>query len=138
MEEQILKIFEKYTDYSSEAERHLIWDGCFKSIAKDIQVLINQYINGAESKIPLNTPKNERNPSGIRESKTTIDKDWIFEIMNKTNAFAKQLIEDHFNRHKIEIYSRPECPFKYCDDPEECKEMNKCHHTVESGTDDTK
>jgi hypothetical protein len=29
-----------------------------------------------------------------------IDKKWIFEILDKTNAFAKQLIEDHFNRHK--------------------------------------
>lgn len=39
----------------------------------------------------------------IKDSEITdekpIDKDWIFEIMDKTNAFAKQLIKDHFNRH---------------------------------------
>ena len=28
-----------------------------------------------------------------------IDKEWIFEILNKTNEFAKQLIVDHFKRH---------------------------------------
>lgn len=32
-------------------------------------------------------------------------------------------------RHKIEVYSRPECPFNYCDNPEECKKLNKCRHT---------
>jgi len=30
---------------------------------------------------------------------TSVDKEWIYEIMDKTNAFAKQLIENHFNRH---------------------------------------
>ena len=28
-----------------------------------------------------------------------IDKNWILEIIDKTTAFAKQLIIDHFNRH---------------------------------------
>ncbi len=36
MNEQTLKILNKYTDYSDEAERHLIWDGCFESIARDV------------------------------------------------------------------------------------------------------
>ena len=63
------------------------------------------------------------------EKEKGIDKNWIMEILDKTNAFAKQLIEDHFNRHKIEVYSRPECPFKYCDDPETCKKLGKCHNT---------
>jgi hypothetical protein len=35
-----------------------------------------------------------------------IDKDWIFEIINKTNQFAKQLIEDHFKRHTEEYASQ--------------------------------
>jgi hypothetical protein len=29
-----------------------------------------------------------------------IDEEWIYEILDKTNAFAKQLIEEHFKRHK--------------------------------------
>ena len=28
-----------------------------------------------------------------------ISKEWIFEIIDKTNSFAKQLIIDHFDRH---------------------------------------
>ena len=31
--------------------------------------------------------------------KTGIDKEWIFEIIEKTNRFQKQLIEDHFELH---------------------------------------
>jgi predicted HTH domain antitoxin len=34
------------------------------------------------------------------ESTEGIDKEWIFEIIDKTNQFAKQLIKDHFNRHE--------------------------------------
>lgn len=29
----------------------------------------------------------------------------------------------------MKVYSRPECPFQYCDSPnKECEKMNKCHH----------
>lgn len=67
------------------------------------------------------------------------DKEWIDHILDKTNAFAKQLIEDHFRRHKVEVYTRPECPFNYCDDPEECKKLDRCHHSfVESVSNETK
>ena len=33
----------------------------------------------------------------------------------------------HIKQH-IEVYSRPECPFNYCDDPETCKKLDKCRH----------
>lgn len=61
------------------------------------------------------------------EKLSAADEKWIIEIIEKTNAFAKQLIKDHFNRHKV--YSRPECPFQYCDNPEDCKKQNKCHYS---------
>jgi hypothetical protein len=34
--------------------------------------------------------------------KTAIDKDWIFEIIDQTSKFSKQLIQDHFDRHQSE------------------------------------
>ena len=42
----------------------------------------------------------------------TISKEWIFEILDKTNAFAKQLITNHFDRHPQEVVL-----------PEEAKEL---------------
>jgi len=29
---------------------------------------------------------------------------------------------------EVEVYARPECPFNYCDDPDDCKRLGKCHH----------
>lgn len=39
----------------------------------------------------------------FKSNKTGIDKDWIFEIMNKTSEYAKVLIEQHFERHQTEL-----------------------------------
>jgi hypothetical protein len=49
--------------------------------AKDIVSLIQQGIDEAQN------------------GSHKIDKDWIFEILDKTNNFAKQLIKEHFQRN---------------------------------------
>jgi len=30
----------------------------------------------------------------------------------------------------VEVYSREECPFNYCDNPSLCKSMNLCRHKI--------
>ena len=75
----------------------------------------------------LNTYHTAKMQEVMDEKLSAADEKWIIEIIEKTNAFAKQLIKDHFNRHKV--YSRPECPFQYCDNPEDCKKQNKCHYS---------
>ena len=52
---------------------------------KALDRLINEI-----STLPLDVP----NDAGI-------DKKWIFEIIDKTTEFQKQLINDHFERHNI-------------------------------------
>lgn len=37
-------------------------------------------------------------------------------------------IENPKGAHCAEVYSRPECPFNYCDDPDTCKPLERCHH----------
>lgn len=42
-------------------------------------------------------------PVNQEQSVQVIDKEWIFEIIDKTNKFAKQLITDHFDRHRDQL-----------------------------------
>lgn len=30
--------------------------------------------------------------------------------------------------NQIDVYTREECPFNYCDDPEICQPANRCHY----------
>jgi hypothetical protein len=32
------------------------------------------------------------------------------------------------NKEMDAVFSRPECPFNYCDDPLVCKPLGQCHH----------
>jgi len=91
------------------------------TVAK-IRALEKQVIDGEISYSRMVEIMNEmarETPEPVRDG---IDKDWIFEIINKTTDFQKQLIENHFNRHKV--FSRPECVYQYCPHPEICKD--KC------------
>ena len=62
-----------------------------------IMTLIEDVWNQQTSLIESDIAKLE---AQLKEQKEGIDKEWIFEIIDKTNAFAKQLIEDHFKRHQ--------------------------------------
>jgi hypothetical protein len=61
----------------------------------------SQYVQLTYTKEGFNTAIKEIASLIEQQQPTDIDKKWIFEIMDKTNAFAKQLIEDHFKRHEL-------------------------------------
>lgn len=38
------------------------------------------------------------------------------------------ILENLKPNNNVTVYSRPECPFKYCDAPDVCKASDKCRH----------
>ena len=47
-----------------------------------------------------------------------------------TGVFIMELFELKIDNPTStqKVYSRPECPFNYCDDPKTCKTLGKCRH----------
>ncbi|MHB8871657.1 MAG: hypothetical protein ACYC5G_04345, partial [Candidatus Doudnabacteria bacterium] len=60
-----------------------------------------------------------------RVEKEAADKKEVKGEEEKTDQVDSEKKEEQIN---ADVYSRAECPFNYCDDPEVCKSLDRCHH----------
>jgi MoxR-like ATPase len=83
-------------DYPGEEEKESLLSQLASLYAKDKeQKILKPFITADDVKRAM-----EEYASQFKSPAKEINEDWILEILDKTTDFAKQLIKDHFNRHK--------------------------------------
>lgn len=71
------------------------------------------------------------------QARTQIDdarrqgREWAYGDALRLIKIYQETVESEANKEQSNaagIYSRDECPFNYCDNPEVCKSLNRCHY----------